>query len=199
MVLIFSMDFEQVNNKSETFKFQRSEIQKSESNLTFMQTFDVNVSENVNSVQEVNRGGYKRIPMELPPETKGEFKTYMDYRCITSTGSPQWELQQQAYTGEYGFRKIGDKYMVALGTYYSETVGDEFHITLDSGIEFNVIVGDIKATQHTDDTNRYIEKNGNICEFIVNTDVLNETAVIMGDVSYAGFEGEIVKIERLVK
>jgi len=176
-----------------------------------MHISDGNVSENVNSTNvlqnhlisstnvQVDRGSIERVPMDLPDNVTGEFKTYMDFRCITNTSSKQWELQQLAYTGEYGFRKIGDKYLVALGTGYTKTVGDEFHITLDSGIEFDVIVGDLKSPQHTDDTNRYIEKNGNITEFIVDTNILNETALAMGDVSYAGFVGKIIKIERMIE
>ena len=102
----------------------------------------------VEDVQEVSRGEYERIPMSLPSQTSGEFKTYMSYKAITDTSSDQWKLQQQAYTDSDGFRKVGNDFCVAIGQHYSKTVGDrKFYIKLDSGIEFTAIVsGDIKQT-----------------------------------------------------
>lgn len=47
---------------------------------------------------------YYEVPMEIPIETldiptcNTEFKTYMDYRCITDKTSDQYELQQFAWT-----------------------------------------------------------------------------------------------------
>jgi hypothetical protein len=210
-MLVFNIDFRQDNIKTETLKFQPSENQKFEQNLTSMHISDVNMSENVKSTNmlqsqlvsstdvQIERGGYERVSMKLPEDVTGEFKTYMDYRCISDEGSNQFKLQQQAYTDSQGFRKVDDKYIVALGTYFTQSIGDEFHITLDSGVEFDAIVGDIKRNNDTDSTNKYIEKNHNIVEYIVDTDVLNETALVMGDVSYAGFEGKIIKIERMIK
>ena len=51
------------------------------------------------------------------PSNFGAFKSYTDYRCL-SRSSAQWKLQEQAYTDENGLRKIGDAYLVALGSYY---------------------------------------------------------------------------------
>lgn len=213
-MLVFNIDFRHDNNKinkSETLKFQHSENQKFEQNLTFMHIFDGNVSENVNSTNmpqnqlfcsidvQADRGGYERIEMDLPENVTGEFKTYMDYRCITSVGSAQYELQQQAYTDENGFRRIGDDYCVALGSAYGTEIGTTYSIVLDSGIEFTAILAECKDNKHTDSTNRYIEKNHNIVEYLVDTNKLNELALNMGDVSYAGFEGKITKIERMIK
>jgi len=101
------------------------------------------------------------------------FKAYMDYRCITDTSSVQYSLQQQAYTDERGFRKIGDDYCVALGTGITSGCGERFLITLDSGYSFTAIVSDIKADIHTDETNCYAprgENAGNIVEFIIDSD-----------------------------
>jgi hypothetical protein len=202
-MLVFSIDFKQDNNiSSKQITNETIPVKMCKT----MPTNDVKVCKNVNEFYtesgeyiEIDRGSIERVPMELPSETKGEFKTYMDYRCITDESSSQFVLQQQAYTDENGFRRIDDKYIVALGTGYTQTVGDEFHIVLDSGVEFDVVVGDLKDPKHTDDTNRYIEKNGNIVEYLVDIDVLNEIALAMGDVSYAGFEGKVTSIERLVK
>lgn len=141
---------------------------------------------------------YTYNEMELPLKTNGEFKTYMDYRTITNKSSKQWYLQQLATTNEEGFRVFNGKYLVAVGTYYANEIGKELKITLEDGTVFLAIVGDIKNNIHTDQSNRYIEKNGNIIEFIVDTDKLNSKTKKLGDVSNLGFEGKIIMIEEVI-
>lgn len=155
---------------------------------------------------------YYEVPMEIPIETldiptcNTEFKTYMDYRCITDKTSDQYELQQFAWTDEDGFRRIGDDYIVAMGTYYAENVGDRFKITLDTDNEITVIIGDIKQDIHTDYFNQYtpiydendIFFSGNVLEFIVDTDVLPKVPRRLGTVSYFDYlKGNIKSIERI--
>ncbi len=142
--------------------------------------------------------------MEIP-DYDTSFKTYMDYRCITDKTSAQYELQQSALTDVQGFRRYGDCYLVAMGTYYSDSVGDTFKITLDNGSMFSVMIGDIKSDIHTDDKNMfspvYDEKDNfvsaNVLEFIVDTQVINEKIIRLGTVEgYEEFAGNITKIER---
>lgn len=155
---------------------------------------------------------YYEVPMEIQIETldiptcNTEFKTYMDYRCITDKTSAQYELQQFAWTDEDGFRRIGDDYIVAMGTYYAENVGDKFKITLDTDNEITVIIGDIKQDAHTDYFNQYtpiydengIFFSGNVLEFIVDTDVLPKVPRRLGTVSYFDYlKGNIKSIERI--
>lgn len=155
---------------------------------------------------------YYEVPMEIPTETldvptcNSEFKTYMDYRCITDKTSAQYELQQFAWTDEDGFRRISDDYIVAMGTYYSKNVGDRFKITLDTDNEITVIIGDIKQDAHTDYFNQYtpiydengIFFSGNVLEFIVDTDVLPKIPRRLGTVSYFDYlKGNIKSIERI--
>lgn len=125
-------------------------------------------------------------------------KTWMDYRAITDTSSPQWQLQQDAYTDENGLRKVGDYYCVAFGTGVSNGIGSKFKVTFDNGNEILVIVADHKADRHTDKTNTYMNINdkANVMEFIVDSNKLNNTAKVMGDVNYiSDFEGQIIYIE----
>ena len=125
-------------------------------------------------------------------------KTWMDYRAITDTSSPQWRLQQDAYTDENGLRKVGDYYCVAFGTGISNGIGSKFKVTFDNGNEILVIVADHKADRHTDKTNTYMNINdkANIMEFIVDSNKLDNTAKVMGDVNYiSDFEGQIIYIE----
>lgn len=133
----------------------------------------------------------------LPLRTAGKFKSYMDYRTITNQSSKQWELQQQAETDEEGFRKYDGKYMVAVGSYYAKECGKELEITLDSGIVIEAIVSDLKQDRHTDESNMFVPKNGNIVEFIVDTKKLSKQSLKMGDVSYSGLPGSIISIKEV--
>ena len=147
----------------------------------------------------------QEIQLEIP-DCDTSFKAYMDYNRITDDTTMQWELQQKAYTNEYGLRKIGTDYCVAVGSYYSETVGERFKITLENDNEFTVIISDLKKDEHTDSSNRYspvYDENGdfysaNIIEFIVDVDQLHSMVTTLGTVSYySEFEGNIVSIEKI--
>ena len=62
--------------------------------------------------------------MGLPAATDGSTKTYMDYRTVTATGSPQYALlnnTKKAYTKE-GFRMYDGYYCVDLVAYYGTTI-----------------------------------------------------------------------------
>lgn len=139
------------------------------------------------------------------PNYDTSFKTYMDYRKITDKSSAQYMLQMESYTDDMGLRKYEDHYVVAMGTYYSDNVGDTFKITLDNKKSFNVIIGDIKADCHTDSQNMYspvYDNNSNlisanVIEFIVDTKKIDRSVKKLGTVSaYDDFKGNIVKIER---
>lgn len=142
------------------------------------------------------------VTYELP-NLDTSFKTYMDYRCITDTDSMQYKLQQNSWTDEDGLRRLGEAYMVAMGTYYADECGKTFEITFDTGEKILVVVGDIKEDCHTDKTNRYspvYDNNGNfisanVLEFIVDTDALSRYTKRLGTVEYCGnLQGNIVSI-----
>lgn len=161
------------------------------------QPYQISAIEEIIDVQE-DKELYSYNILELPTEATGEFKTYMDYRKITDKTSKQWNLQQLATTNEKGFRVFNGRYLVAVGTYYATEVGKELKITLDNGFVFYVMVGDIKMDIHTDANNQYIPINGNIVEFIVDTNKLDPMTKKLGDVSNLGFEGKIVRIEEVI-
>ena len=134
--------------------------------------------------------GYLAVPAEATAQ-----KTYMDYRTITDQSTVQWQLQQLAETNEYGFREIDGMYLVAMGTYYSDHAGAMFRITLENGTVFDAIMGDVKDDRDTDATNRH--RNGNVVEFIVDTDQLHEDARLMGDVSYTPDAGLLAPVQSI--
>jgi hypothetical protein len=134
------------------------------------------------------------------PDGDTSFKSYMDYKCITDRNSPQYKLQGECWTDKNGLRRFGDDYVIAVGSYYAESVGERLEITLDSGDKFTAVVGDFKADSHTDSTHRYYPmSNGdkNVIEFIVDTGSLDKKAKRMGDISYVdGFEGNIESVTK---
>jgi len=65
-------------------------------------------------------------------------------------------------------------------------------------VETYAMVGDIKMDIHTDANNQYIPINGNIIEFIVDTNKLDPKIKKLGDVSNSGLEGKIVMIEEVI-
>ncbi|HHW90689.1 MAG TPA: hypothetical protein GX745_07305 [Clostridiales bacterium] len=130
-------------------------------------------------------------------------KTYMDYRKITDTSSEQYKLQQNkdCYTTDTGLRKVNEYYCIAVGTHYSNNIGDKLIIHMENGESFKAIVADIKDDKHTDETNRQHRKDGSVIEFVVDTKKLPELVRKMGDISYMNetFKGEIKAIIKEVK
>lgn len=136
----------------------------------------------------------------LLPESGGSFKSYTDYRMLNKE-SPQWlEIQchEYAYTDENGLRKITEYYCVAMGSYYTNTLGDLFEIQTENG-SFKVVVCDFKADIHTDSNHRYTVHSSCAVEFYVDTDILNPKVKQMGDISYVEdqFSGEIISIIKI--
>lgn len=123
---------------------------------------------------------YKEYTM---PSTRG-FKSYMSYKAITSTSSPQYKLQSTyAYTGKYGIRQVDDRYCIAIGTFSGASIGTYVDLVLKNGTVIPCIIGDFKANAHTDSRNM-MTSNGCVSEFIVDTGSFNTTAKKMGDASY---------------
>lgn len=128
--------------------------------------------------------------------SNNSFKSYMSYKAITSKSSPQYKLQQQAYTDEYGLRKIDDRYMIALGTFYTSVIGTKVDLVMANGSVIKCIIGDIKSNQHTCPDN-IRARDGSIVEFIIDSKTLHKTAKQMGNISFVHdkFSGEIIEIK----
>ena len=199
---IYEKQIQILQNENDTYyaigdmaNYLADEINKIEPNIAYIE--DISCKSGIKS--KSNKPEYDI------PDYDTSFKTYMDYRKITDESSAQYMLQMEAYTDDMGLRKYEDHYIVAMGTYYSDNVGDTFKITLDNDTSFNVIIGDIKADCHTDSQNMYspvYDNNGNlisanVIEFIVDTNKLDRSVTKLGTVSaYDDFKGNIIKIER---
>lgn len=143
----------------------------------------------------------EEVPSVFDSGISFNFHSYMDYRKITHTDSKQYELQQECWTDELGLRRHGSDYVVALGTFFSNTVGDRFKVYLDNGNTFYATVGDIKADSATDEMNAYVpidNETGNMIEFIIDDKAANTNMLMLGTVSYYDFfDGAVIDIERI--
>ncbi len=136
------------------------------------------------------------------PTLSTEPKHFTDYRSYSLSDTPHYRLQQSAYTDENGLRRFNQDYIVALGKFYTESIGDRFRVTLDTGVEFTVILGDGKNPIDCDESNMYApcvnydgEKCANVLEFIVDNDVLSADVYGYGSIDYIDkFKGNIAKM-----
>lgn len=135
------------------------------------------------------------------PEGDTSFYAYMDWKAITDYNSPQYNLLSQGWTDSQGIRRVGDDVCIALGTYYTKTVGDRFIITTDMGNSYTAVVGDIKADCHTDSKNQYRwagNNSKNVVEFIVDTNSLDYTVKTSGNIgTYDNYSGQIISIQKI--
>ena len=117
------------------------------------------------------------------PSTSG-FKSYMDYRAITSTSSHQYKLQNRyAETGDYGIRMVNGRYCVAVGSRFTSNIGQYFDLILENGTVIPCVLADQKANTHTDSNNIVTMHNGCMSEFVVDSNSLHNCAKKYGDVS----------------
>jgi hypothetical protein len=166
------------------------------------------LDENVENVNVIHSDVIYADPEEelAVPWLDSDFKAYMPYDSITDKSTPQWRYRKLAWTDYNGLRRVGNDYLVAMGTYYADEVGSRFKVTLDSGSEITVTVGDIKDPAHTDRYNMYTPVkntsgkviNANVLEFLVDTEKLDKKAAKLGTVSCIdGLEGNVESIEKL--
>lgn len=117
------------------------------------------------------------------PKTSG-FKSYMDYRSITSKESPQYKLQNRyAQTGDYGIRMVEGRYCVAVGSHFTEEVGQYLDLILENGVVIPCILADQKSDAHTDSDNIVTLHSGCCSEFVVEASSLSKDVRLCGDIS----------------
>ena len=137
----------------------------------------------------------------------------MPYTAIRDKGSEQWKLQLEAYTDADGIRCYTDGkrdyILTAMGSAYTHTIGDAFHVTLRCGSEFDVMCGDFKddgSEMFYGHPTKHIDGYDVTCvlEFIYDAEHINSKALQAGNfcnIEYFGGlhgdGGDIVKIEYL--
>lgn len=127
--------------------------------------------------------GTTTIVIPQPSMYKG-FKALEPYTALSNKRMPQYELQHlsRCITDDDGFRRINGRYMIAVGYGILNippimregvvaSIGQHIDVILENGTVIKAIVGDAKATNHTDDSTEEIftSVTNNWCcsEFIV--------------------------------
>lgn len=131
------------------------------------------------------------------------FKAYMGYTAVTCVSSPQYQLLngENAYTdANTGIRMVDGRYCIALGSFYTSTIGQKVDLYLETGVVIPCILGDCKADCHTNwDTHQYCNTNGSVAEFIVDYSTFSYLNDGSGTVNWCigdcgSFNGRITKI-----
>ena len=172
----------------------------------------------------------KYEPMTLPevptepstePETEPEYiytpvdmyyqtaaKTYMDYRAITNTDSPQWALiySDEITVCDDGFLRDSEGYIgVAMGSYFGD-IGSRYICYLENGKEIPVIKVEAKSDRHAIDGFCGYQ-NYDILEFVIDCsadwmqDNYYENGYIFGGNfdNCDMFSGTIISIDKVEK
>lgn len=112
------------------------------------------------------------------PELKNQYFTYMPIRTITSKSSSQYRFKKYQTTDERGYRRYGEAYCIALGTYYGTDIGTVYEITFSDNSTIKGVLTDVKSDLHTDPTHRYAEASlifdgskGNVLEFVMDDEI----------------------------
>lgn len=135
----------------------------------------------------------------VPSQTA--FKSYEDADCITDSIQLEQGRLKKEYHLDYetGVWMVGDRYCVAVGSYYVKKVNVKIDLVLQNDGNQHIlkcITADVKSDRDTIDKHR-VHKDGSVAEFVVRTSSLSSNVTHTGDVSYAGkqFRGKIVKIK----
>jgi len=132
------------------------------------------------------------------PDGNHKFKSWLDEAAITNTHSRQYAYTVLAGTEECGLLVFNNCYCVAMGSFYGD-LGTEYRVTLDTGVQFNIIITERKADEHTDALHQYTKSDNSILEFIVDKDRLPKEIQLYGDISKIDFfKGNIVKLEQRI-
>lgn len=208
MIMIFTLCILETGNKENSTDYSPKQIQDNQKTEVIVENLAYKSNE-LSTVNKVNKAKIqsnkskkkskiKVLKAYSVPKEASSFKTYMSYKCISSS-SPQGKLQKKAYTSPNGLRKVGKYYCIALGSYYGSKIGTKYKITLSSGKYFWGILADQKANCHTNSTNQYTLRNGDVIEFVVDTPKLPLSVRISGSISsISKFKGKVKKIEKVI-
>lgn len=128
-----------------------------------------------------------------------DFKSWTNFRKSVNRNSGQWKILtgEGTWTDNNGFRRKNDDYMVAMGSYYTHTLGDRFRISTEDGNVFTVTICDWKNDKHTDSKHQYSVGTGCIVEFYVDDNLASSVRQSGTASSIPELSGKITKIEYL--
>lgn len=148
-------------------------------------------------------------------------KDIANVSAVDNDTSPQYAM---LYENKYGTVKYdswglayieedGKKwYCNAMATYYTNTIGDKFRITLESGVQIYIIICDIKSDRHThkgnnDSSKACLSADGSMLEFY--GDEANTTSPLLKKAGFGSinnnldsehmWKGAVTKVEAAYK
>lgn len=111
---------------------------------------------------------------------RNSFKSYESYRPLRYS---QGRLQRRAYTDKNGLRKVGNRYCIAMGSYYTTRIGCKIDLLMSDGDVVKCILADQKSDRHTDSLHQKHRSDGSLVEFVVDKHKLTRKVKRYGDVS----------------
>ncbi|MDE6853086.1 MAG: hypothetical protein K2J67_11500, partial [Lachnospiraceae bacterium] len=111
---------------------------------------------------------------------KNSFKSYESYHLLRYS---QGRLQRKAYTDENGLRKVGNRYCIAMGSYYTTRIGCKIDLLMSDGDVVKCILADQKSDRHTDSRHQIHRSDGSLVEFVVDKYKLASKVKRHGDIS----------------
>lgn len=156
------------------------------------------------------------VKMKLPSKNSKanlSAQTFMSYTAVTAKNSDQYKLLNKSNATDAGiYRKIGDRYAIALGSYYGSKIGTKYtvHFKQKNGSKkvIQAVLGDQKADKDTDSKNQYHTVDGSVLEFVtaagtssqvsktqqqINKDFGTITAIYKGNSANVKLKGKIKK------
>lgn len=119
----------------------------------------------------------------------------MDFRTVTDTSSTQYALISEAVIEEDGRLTIDGYTLVAMGANWGY-VGEKM-IAVIGGREVPIIKADEKQYRHTLNGEGWLGMDGHVLECIVDTNTLDEMALVMGDCDYLDhMNGAVTEISK---
>lgn len=206
---------EALKKENEILMRQKETLNKSNKDLEDkIKNNEETLNEYINKVNELNRIINSRTTWSIPtvsltvPINDSYFKTYMDYRKITSRSSAQWKIlhsDKVRYDDDGLIRSVdGDYIGVALGSKYG-VVGDKFILILqtNSGSTHEVKLLKVEEKADKDTTDGYYASHRDLVEFVIDVDKAKSsypTAIRMGDFNYSdAFNGKIIGIRQVIE
>lgn len=117
-----------------------------------------------------SKNSFARMELPGPPASLTK-KVIEPCNTITNTTAPAYKIVHSVNSKDDGvYRKYKGMYIVALGSYYSKTMGDKFIIEFlqpdGSTKKIKAVIGDQKADAHTDPKHQYQKYDHSVVEFI---------------------------------
>ena len=141
----------------------------------------------------------KYVQYEAPSEAHDyNSKTYMKFQTL---GYDSWNKQghlsrqKECITGKYNLRMIDNRILIALGSYYTTTIGQYVDIVLEDGIVIPCILGDQKADDDTDSTHRFHKQDKSVVEFIIDSPGQNRYDYSLFKSLYPSINGNFSNVE----